>query len=46
MRNLVEDIKYKDYLKKIEILNQKKAWLSTYRFTLKADEKMSIIKEI
>eukprot|EP00347_Sterkiella_histriomuscorum_P018130 403346676 len=46
MRDLVEDIKYKDYLKRVEILNQKKAYLSTYRFVLKKEEKQILIKEI
>ncbi|CDW91719.1 UNKNOWN [Stylonychia lemnae] len=46
MRDLVEDIKYKDYLKRVEILNQKKAYLSTYRFVLGKDEKQILIKEI
>lgn len=46
MRDLVEDIKYKDYLKRVEILNQKKAYLSTYRFVLNRDEKKILIREI
>ncbi len=46
MKDLVEDIKYKDYLKRVEILNQKKAYLSTYRFVLRRDEKKILIREI
>ena len=33
-------------MKKVEILNQKKAYLSTYRFILKKEEKLILIKEI
>lgn len=46
MKELVEDIKYKDYLKKVEILNEKKAYLSTYRYILKKEVKQALIKEI
>ena len=31
MRNCVENIKYRNYLQKVEQLNQKKAYLSSYR---------------
>ena len=46
MKELVEDVRYKDYLKRVEILNEKKAFLSTYRFTLTKDQKLTLIKEI
>lgn len=46
MKDLVEEIKYKEYLKRVEILNEKKAYLSTYRFVLTKDEKMIIVNEI
>jgi hypothetical protein len=46
MKVLIEDIKYKEYLKRVEILNDKKAYLSTYRFVLTKDEKNTLIKEI
>jgi len=46
MKDLVEDLKYNDYLKRVEILNNKKAYLSTYRFVLDKDVKKILIKEI
>jgi hypothetical protein len=46
MKDLAEDLKYSEYLKKVEILNQKKAYLSTYRYVLNKNEKEILIKEI
>jgi hypothetical protein len=46
MRDLAEDLKYKEYLKRVEILNQKKAYLSTYRFVLTKEAKLALIHEI
>ncbi len=46
MRSLIEDLKYNDYLKRVEILNQKKAYLSTYRHILNKNEKQILIREI
>ena len=46
MRNLIEDLKYNEYLKRVEILNNKKAHLSTYRHIMKMNEKKLLIKEI
>ena len=46
MRNLIEDLKYNEYLKRVEILNNKKAHLSTYRHTMNTNEKNLLIREI
>jgi len=46
MNELAEDLRYKEYLKRVEILNQKKAYLSTYRFVLQKETKLALIKEI
>lgn len=46
MRDLIEDLKYNEYLKRVEIINQKKAYLSTYRHVLGKEEKEILIKEI
>jgi hypothetical protein len=46
IRNLVEDLKYKEYLKKVEVLNERKAYLSTYRYTLNPAQKRIIIDDI
>ena len=46
MNELAEDLRYKEYLKRVEILNQKKAYLSTYRFVLQKEAKLALIKEI
>lgn len=46
MRDLAEDLSYKEYLKRVEILNQKKAYLSTYRFVLTKETKTALIQEI
>lgn len=46
MRDLAEDLRYKEYLKRVEILNQKKAYLSTYRFVLTKEAKTALINEI
>ena len=46
MKTRVEDIQYRDYLKKVEKLNTRKAYLSTYRHVLAVKEKKLLIKEI
>ena len=43
MKKLIDDIRYQDYLKRVEVLNQNKAHLSTYRHTLCESEKNKLI---
>jgi hypothetical protein len=46
MQDVAEDIRYEEYLKRVGGLNQKKAFLTSYRHILSKEHKMEMIKNI
>ena len=46
LRKQREHIRYKEYLKEVSTLNQKKAFLSTYRGQIDPETKAELVREI